>query len=340
MGRAQKARHILLVAPAFHGYGDSAAHALHRAGHRVTVHAYDLNTTISSKFRAKLVHELPRRLGVTPAKDRQGAIFTAGAIEAVREAAPDVIVTVKGDVLGSDYWSAVDQSGARQLLWLYDELARMRFDAGVIDSRPSVLSYSPRDVEELRGRGLRVEHVLNAYDHTVPFTPIPSSEVVFVGARYPDRTRILEGLRMRGVGVRAYGRDWSHHPFDRLRTWQVKRPQIPSGRDVSRSEAYSLTSGAVGAINSHTDQDGFTMRTYELPGTGSLQLIDRPDIEQLYEPGREVLVFGDLDELTALCQRARSDRQWARGIAEAGRTRTLAHHTFDHRVTQLESAWA
>ncbi|WP_210438909.1 CgeB family protein [Nocardioides xinjiangensis] len=330
---------VLLVAPAFHGYGDSIASALSRAGHEVRVHSYDLNASLGAKLRTKLVHELPSRLG-SPAGDRaRRRLLTARAVDVVRAERPDVVVTVRGDVLGPAYWEAVDASGARQLLWLYDELARMRFDDEVLSSRPSVVSYSPDDVSHLRSRGLRAHHVLDAFDHTVPFTPAPSDEVVFIGARYPDRTHLLEGLHERGVPVRAYGRDWSHHPFDRVRTWQVRRPGVPSAREVDRATAYGLTAGAVAALNSHTDQDGFTMRTFELPGTGSLQLIDRPDVDRLYEPGTEVLVFSGLDELADQCRRAVVDRTWARTIAERGRARTLAEHTFDHRVPVLEAAW-
>jgi spore maturation protein CgeB len=333
-------RSILLVAPAFHGYGDSIAGALRRAGHDVVVHPYDANTTLGAKLRTKLVHELPSRLGSRSGELARRRTQTARAVAAVVAARPDVVITVKGDGLGTDYWEAVDASGARQLLWLYDELARMDLDDDVLTSRPSIVSYSPHDVAALRDRGLRVGHVLDAHDHTVPFTPVPSDEVVFIGARYPDRTRLLTGLHERGVAVRAYGRDWSRHPVDRARTWQLSRPDVPSARGVDRPTAYGLTAGAVAALNSHTDQDGFTMRTFELPGTGSLQLIDRPDVETLYEPGREVLVFADVDELAGLCERARTDRSWARGIAERGRARTLAEHTFDHRVPLLEDAWA
>jgi spore maturation protein CgeB len=340
MGMTLSGTCILLVIPAFHGYGDSIAGALRRAGHDVTVHAYDANATLGDKLRTKLVHELPSRLGSKAGELARQRMLTARAVAAVTASRAEVIVTVKGDVLGTDYWEAVDASGARQLLWLYDELARMDLDEDVLTSRPSIVSYSPHDVAALHGRGLRVGHLLDAFDHTVPFTPAPSDEVVFIGARYPDRTRLLEALHERGVPVRAYGRDWSRHPVDRARTWQVARPDVPSARGVDRPTAYGLTAGAVAALNSHTDQDGFTMRTFELPGTGSLQLIDRPDVEALYEPGREVLVFSDVEELAELCRRARTDRGWARAIAERGRARTLAEHTFDHRVPLLEDAWA
>lgn len=333
-------RRILLVAPAFHGYGDSIAGALRRAGHEVVVHPYDANRTAMAKVRTKLVHELPGRLGSARGHLARRRLLTDRAVDAVRTSHADVVLTIKGDGLGVAYWEAVDASGARQLLWLYDELARMDLDEQVLTSRPSIVSYSPHDVAALTARGLNASHLLDAFDHTIPFEPVVTDEVVFIGARYPDRTRILEDLHARGIAVRAYGRDWSRHPVDRLRTWEVRRPDVPSARGIDRSTAYALTAGAVAAINSHTDQDGFTMRTYELPGTGSLQLIDRPDVATLYEPGREVLVFTGPDELAELCGRARADRAWARGIAEQGRVRTLAEHTFDHRVPLLESAWA
>ena len=330
---------ILLVVPAFHGYGGSIAGALARAGHDVVLHAYDANPTLRTKVRTKLLHELPGKLGSRSGDARRRSELTAAARRAVSGSRPDVVLTVKGDALGPDYWRAVDDSGARQLLWLYDELSRMDFADEVLASRPSIVSYSPHDVALLTARGLRAAHVLDAYDHTIPFSPVPSDEVVFVGARYPDRERLVTALHTAGVPVRAIGRDWSDHPVDRLRTWRLRSPDVPSGRDVPRGTAYGITAGAVAALNSHTDQDGFTMRTYEIPGSGGLQLIDRPDVESVYEPGTEVLVFTSDDELVELCRRARSDRPWALGVAASGRRRTLAEHTFDHRVPRLESAW-
>ncbi|KQV77762.1 hypothetical protein ASC64_02750 [Nocardioides sp. Root122] len=333
-------KRILVVAPAFHGYGGSIASALRRRGHIALLHEYDLNASRASKVRHKLVRELPDRVtGRDFGAKLLAQAQTAAAVDAVVGTRPDVVVTVKGDSLGGDYWEAVDASGARQLLWLYDELARMQFDEAVIASRPSIVSYSPHDVHSLKMRGLRVGHVLDAFDHSLPFDPRPSDEVVFVGARYPERQRLLLALHRSGIRVKAYGRDWSGHAVDRLRTWRVRSPDVPNGRDVPRAVAYGITAGAVAALNSHTDQDGFTMRTYEIPGTGGLQLIDRPDVAQVYEPGKEVLVFESDDELVELSRRAQVDRGWARAIADRGRERTLAEHTFDHRVPLLEAAW-
>ena len=146
---------VLLVAPAFHGYGRSIAAALERAGHEVVLHEYDLNPTTMRKLEHKLVHELRDRVFDDDGGARRHArAMTRRSVEAVSRARADVVVTVKGDVLGVEYWQELDRSGARQLLWLYDELSRMRFDDEVLASRPSIVSYSPGDVAALAQPGL------------------------------------------------------------------------------------------------------------------------------------------------------------------------------------------
>ncbi|MFZ2503141.1 MAG: glycosyltransferase, partial [Nocardioides sp.] len=102
---------------------------------------------------------------------------------------------------------------------------------------------------------------------------------------------------------------------------------------------YRLFAEAAAAINIHGDQDGLTMRTFEVCGMGGVQLIDRADLQGLYDDGAEVAAYGSTAELIELCRRAASDRAWAVGLREAGRARTLAEHTFDHRVHTLEKLW-
>ena len=163
--------------------------------------------------------------------------------------------------------------------------------------------------------------------------------MVFVGARYASRERILTMLDQAQVPVRAFGRDWSTHPVDRLRTWDWRRPDVPRGRDLTRDDAYREMAAGLATLNIHGDQDGLTMRTFEASGVGGLQLVDRSDLGGLYEPGTELLTWETDDELVELCRRAAHDVDWADRIRQAGRRRTLAEHTFDHRVAVLAGAW-
>ena len=325
---------VLVLAPAFHGYGRAIAHALGRRGHSTAVHAYDAHESLAAKAGHQLVRLLPQQVDTRR--------VTAAAIAAVSEHHPDVVVVVKGDVLGPDLWQAVDERRMARVLWLYDELRRTRWSTGGLEVVGPIASYSPLDVADLTARGLSARFLPLAYDTDLD-RAAPSSvrrdEVTFIGARYPGREQTLVSLHRAGIPVRAYGRDWSGHLVDRLRTHDLRRPAIPSERDVDRGVAYAVMAASAATLNLHSDQDGFTMRTFEVCGVGGVQLIDRADVGGLYDDGSELASWSSVDELVALAQRARVDRAWADGLRTAGRARTLAEHTFDHRVAVLEELW-
>ena len=328
-------RRLLLLSPVFHGYWRSIERAFTGLGYAVTSVAYDAHPDAVHRVRAKVTQELPERLGRSSGRRR--ALHTARAVDAVSLVDPDVVLVVKGDSFDAPFWERV--AGRRRALWLYDELRRTDHTDVSLAAAGPVASYSPDDVRTLTGRGLPAVHVPLAHDPEVPFTPRPSEEVVFVGARYPARESLLAALTGAGIPVRAHGRDWSGHPVDRLRTWRLHQPRVPHGRDLSRGDAYAVMAGARATLNVHGDQDGFTMRTFEACGVGALQLVDRGDVSMHYEPGVEVAVFDSPAQAAELARRAASDPAWARAMRDAGRARTLAEHTFTHRARALEALW-
>jgi spore maturation protein CgeB len=332
---------ILLIAPLFHGYSRAIGQALESRGHDVQLWHYDELRSPSEKLRHKLVHELPDLVRGEGGFVRLQEQTTQRAVEIVRNARPDVALVIKGDVLLPDFWQAASSSAGLTHLWLYDEVRRMRHSPTTFRMVDRLTTYSRLDRDRLVAEGLEVSYVANAFDDTLAdVAPIPTPSFLFVGARYKNRERMMVELDRRGLPVLAVGRGWSHHPFDRARTWSWRRPDLPFLRDTPRADAYALMAGAAGNLNSHFDQDGFTMRTFEIPGMGGLQLIDRADVSEFYEPDDEVLVYDSVDELTELCQRAMRDRAWAASIGARARRRTLAEHTFAHRVPLLEEQWA
>ena len=326
---------VLLVSPQFHGYWRSIAAAIERRGHDVVTFCYD-SFPPASKVLRKAILEVPRRLGANTGalETRQ---LTRRAVKAVRDASPEVVVVIKGDLLGTDFLDAI--APRRSVLWLYDELRRTRHTPESLGAYDAIASYSPLDVAQLSASGYVTAFLPNAFDPSLTPEPRPASELVFIGARYPKRVRLLGALAAAGVPVRTYGRDWSAHPVDRLRSLQWSRPQLPWGRDVTLTEGYALMAGAPATLNSHSDQDGFTMRTFEACGVGAVQLIDRRDLQGLYDDGAEVLCFDDEEELTGLAMKCFRDPRWADAIRVRARERTLSEHTFDHRMEVLERLW-
>lgn len=330
---------VLLVTPTFHGYWRSVLGALQRLGHEATAVRYDELPTTAAKLRQKLRYELPARVGLQDSAALT-ASHTTVAAAAIRGIRPDVVLTIKGDTLTEEYWDAIEAVGARSLLWLYDEYRRTRWTDERLRRVGPIASYSRLDVAALAERGFTTHFLANAYDPFAALIPHPVPAVTFVGARYPNREALLTQLAAAGVPVRAYGRDWSHHPVDRLRTWQWRRPALDAGRDVPLPEAWGIMAGSTATVNMHHDQDGFTMRTFEACGVGAVQLLDRPDVTEFYEPDREVAVFTSAEEAIDLCRRAATDTAWASALGERARRRTLAEHTFDHRMREVEQWWA
>jgi spore maturation protein CgeB len=335
---------VLVVTPAFHGYGDSIGNALRRRGHDVTVHAYDANVGAWEKARHKLSVELPEKvLGLLGADRTASAArrVTDTTLEVHAAVRPDVVLVIRGDQFEPRFWDRLEESGRPFVLWLYDEVRRMSHDVATLARAAAVTSYSPLDVHWLREQGIDAHHLPNAFDRDrqVVRPMVRRDEISFVGARYPDRERTMLGLHQAAVPVRAYGRDWSRHPVDRLRTWGWRRPGVPSERDVDRDTAYSVMAASAATLSMHTHQDGFAMRTFEACGAGAVQLIDRRDLAGLYDDGVELATWETFEELLELCARARTDLAWAQGLREAGRRRTLAEHTFDHRVRVVEQLW-
>ena len=334
---------LLVVTPRFHGYGDSIARSFERIGYETTVHHYDHVDSAAKKAWNKFRHELPSRLAGDDLVQSPERV-TAGAVAAVRRVRPDVVLVVRGDVLGMDFWAEAAASGRRVAAWLYDEVRRTpRFDPAAVSAFAALATYSPGDAKDLSDKGIRTLYVPTGYDDERPVAPCCEAArgvVSFVGAPLPGRVAALETLRDAGVPVRAWGRGWSDHPIDRARTWRMRGRGIPNERDVPGETALAIMRDSYATLNVHGDQDGFTMRTFESCAVGGVQLIDRADVSEFYEPGREVLVFESREELVELAHRVVARPREFDDLRERARERTLAEHTFVHRARRMEQLWA
>lgn len=329
---------LLLVAPVFHGYWRSIADGFRQNGFDIDVHCYDHKPNLRAKLTHKLSVELPQKLGVNRGIENSG--ITSDTASAIRAHRPNITLVIRGDQFGDEVFAALDAVASKRYVWLWDEVRRTAHTDSLLDQYDHVISYSPNDAAAFQASGRACLHLPNAFDPAMTPTPRHTNEVVFIGARYPRREQLLTDLARAGIPIRAFGRDWSSNPIDLARTWQVRRPAVPAARDIARLAGYELTAGAPAAINIHGDQDGFTMKTFEVPGVGGVQLIDRADVAAYYEPGTEVAVFNGDEELADLCRRAISDDRWGDAIRDAGRRRTLAEHTWAHRAAKVAELWA
>jgi spore maturation protein CgeB len=77
-------------------------------------------------------------------------------------------------------------------------------------------------------------------------------------------------------------------------------------------------------------------RVFDVPAARSFLLTDyREQVENLFEPSREICCFHSPDEALALAERFLAAPAEREAIAAAAHRRVLAEHTYEHRLTAL-----
>ncbi len=151
------------------------------------------------------------------------------------------------------------------------------------------------------------------------------SELLFVASRTAFRESVVRCL---SAPARIIGTDWSglaREGFHRVRN-----------RKIGRGHLVRLYQRHVAVLNVRNEanvEHGLNQRCFE-PLACSTPVLndDLPDLPLCFEPGREILVYRDGDELNDLVARLERDRSFGASVAEAGRRRVLAEHTYCHRV--------
>lgn len=210
-----------------------------------------------------------------------------------------------------------------------------------IDLLCSVSRISQR---KLREQGIRCAYLPHGVDvdyyRPIPLEPreyeLYGSPVCFVGRPTPRRIRLLEGICE--LDLHLWGRRWSKKrecASPRLRTL------VRSSRDVIGEEVvkiYAATDLFVNILREPLNDPPtiLSLQAFCVPSTGTCLLTEWvEELEEAFEPGKELLSFRTEQEFHELAKKLYRDRAAAKAIGQAGRRRCQAHHTHAMRATQL-----
>lgn len=162
--------------------------------------------------------------------------------------------------------------------------------------------------------------------------PIPAARcryaVSFVGTAHSDRRAWITALDQAGIKVDCFGYGWPSGP--------VAAAEIPQ---IIRSSVISLNfaKGGLtwnGIFPRRLNQ--IKARTFEIPGAGGFLLTEwADDLSKYYTPGEEVCVFRDLTDLADSIHYYLAHPLERDTIAFKGHARTLAEHTYEHRLVDV-----
>jgi len=163
----------------------------------------------------------------------------------------------------------------------------------------------------------------------------------------------------RGQGLKLWRNQWDflkrHGSAALLRKiWQKVRPPAPIACDFARRGRPALTQESywrvlrecrvcvginryasprhrIGQVRTYS-----RLRDIEAPMAGACYLVEwAPELEELYEPGREIEIFRDAAELTAQVAALDGDEPRRRRLRAAGQRRALSEHTIARSLEKI-----
>lgn len=199
-----------------------------------------------------------------------------------------------------------------------------------------IFSSFPHFVADFRSRGKtsyyqplafepRVLQRLPALERTVPLS--------FVGGISPHHGKGLEILQKVSSLV----------PLD---VWGYGAESLPADSPLRQRhhgetwglDMFSVLRSSAMTLNRHIDvarHNANNMRLFEATGCGALLITDyKENLQELFEPGSEVVAYRSPEEAAALIRYYRRYPEEAAAIARAGQERALRDHTYAKRMEQ------
>lgn len=205
-----------------------------------------------------------------------------------------------------------------------------------------VLTSFPHFVERLRSEGLPCEYYAIAFDERISGERSLAVErdlsASFVGTIHPPEVH--------DAGRRFFER--LCRDVD-LQLWGYVNDDLPSNSPIlghHHGAAWGLDMYRVLArsrivVNRHGDiaEDyANNMRLFEATGMGALLMTEAArNLPGLFEPGIEVVTYDGLDDLVEKLRHYERHDDERLAIAAAGQRRTLAEHTYRHRIAELDA---
>lgn len=326
--------------------------ALHARGHEVSFYEPDA----FERQQHRDMDDPPwARVVVYSAQSEQDVLRT---VEQARGA--DLVVKASGvgvhDALLER--AVLDLQGPATLVAFWDvdapaTLDRVHGDAGdpfraLIPRYDIVLTYGGGEPVRQAYLGLGARNcvpIYNALDPSThhPVAPQPRFEcdLAFLGNRLPDREARVEEFFLRAAAqvpqarMLLGGSGWGDKPLP-------ANVQYLGHVYTADHNAFNCTPRAVLNVSRESmARYGFSpaTRVFEAAGAAACLVTDAWEgLETFFEPGREVLVAHDGDEVAQHVRTLQAPQ--ARAIGQAAYRRVLAEHTYAHRAAQLDAVLA
>lgn len=274
----------------------------------------------------------------------------------------EYVLLLNGFVLRSycnEFFAALKAAGRTLISWQIDDPYYLDKTAKFVDHLDFVFTVDSSTLPLYRGRGKKIAYLPLACDPAVHRSQgaLPEKyrcDVCFIGAPFAGSRRVRLIDELAPFLARQRTRIMGATEID---TWRGNLARFADlegcivDERVRVSETMKYFSAARINLNIHKDSYGHVWdrnsariqarspaeRTFAIAGCGGFQLIDdtRPDLAELFEPGRELVTFADAADLAHKIEYYLRHEDERRAIALAGQARAYGAHTYAHRLKAL-----
>lgn len=257
---------------------------------------------------------------------------------------PDVVVCfgscMPDDADYSELRHSCNKAGAVLVFWLHDDPYEFDFNYKVCEVADFIFTNDKWSA--LHYDHLCTFHLPLAASKSVHWkaqTNARDIDIFFCGVAFTNRVRLLCDLKHVLVKYRTsiLGDQWPEYqlPF-------AKNKRL-SNVELSDYYARSLLTLNMGR-DFHYANDRYRLepsspgpRTFEAAMSGTTQLffVESLEIEEYYQPDKEIILFDSIEEFEQIVQNLNEDRQKAADISLAAQTRTLKDHTYYNRARSI-----
>ena len=252
-----------------------------------------------------------------------------------KEYKPDVLLALTQSIQ-EELLADLRSSGICTISWWGDTAANMRNQGLLCEGWDHIFIKDKYAAFKLNTLGLRAQYLPEAMNpawHKWNFNEQEiNGSILFAGNTYDYRHFLIRKLMGNGFNdIHLFG----HRP-PRWARPEVRRLFLD--KYIIKEEKSLEFGRSMVCINSTAMSEGNSLncRAFEIAGAGGLQLLEyRPAVEDCFEPGKELLTYSSLEELTHHLEYVRTDREGAMRIRKAGYKRALAEHTYEHRLKNI-----
>ncbi|MFH1027698.1 MAG: glycosyltransferase, partial [Pseudomonadota bacterium] len=268
---------------------------------------------------------------VTEAQQRGVAGMSDRLVEIVRKEQPDLLLysplDLHVDILHESLKSITDHTDTQTIIWMNDD--HLRFDDYARLWAPCadhIITTSQEAVSKYHQAGFGPKIIKSQWAFN-PFTYRPTSlprtrDVSFVGSAQGNRLELIGKMRQSGLPVDVFGYGWTEDTY--IPFYDMVRIFSQSRINLNLSNSSTITTQQI------------RRRNFEVPGCRGLLLTTPVDnLEEYYESDKEVVVASSMEELIDKSRYYLTHEREREEIAQRGYERTLAEHTWTHRLVDI-----